>query len=459
MLQIIYDLVYCLIEGTAYTLSAWLLITGFFGYPLKKVSNRKNMLITVISIYVILSTALLTVTDKMPFETTINGVLVLFLLIYFITQLLCKKIKAFFITVTAFEVITILLGILYTLDTMIEESIKTPVYMVNITSILLILLLLIVVWILSFLSSRRRKGPMALSLVAAVFLVFLLIDNVIFSVLRIDRYLNTEPLISLRFVYSGDMGGRTYSIIMLAITVIILLISILLIIKESESMYFREKNTVNEYYIEAQKEHYEGLIASNREIRKIRHDLKNHTYCLQELYKSKKYDELGNYIKDMAKLVEQADTSVHAGDEIVDAICSEKKNKAAKKGITLTVDGKLSGVKLSALDTCTILANILDNAIEAVENLNEDKKHIELTFKRNENYMIITEANPTAHEPDIRDNNIITTKKDKSNHGFGLINIKDTVEKYEGECFLSSTQDDKSEYYIFKIEIILPVNQ
>ena len=73
--------------------------------------------------------------------------------------------------------------------------------------------------------------------------------------------------------------------------------------------------------------------------------------------------------------------------------------------------------------------------------------------------MIITEANPTAHESDIRDNNIITTKKDKSNHGFGLINIKDTVEKYEGECFLSSTQDDKSEYYIFKIEIILPVAQ
>ena len=149
----------------------------------------------------------------------------------------------------------------------------------------------------------------------------------------------------------------------------------------------------------------------------------------------------------------------HAGDEIADAICSEKKNKAAKKGITLTVDGKLSGIKLSALDTCTILANILDNAIEAVENIDDDKKHIELTFKRNENYMIITEANPTAHESDIRDNNIITTKKDKSNHGFGLINIKDTVEKYEGECFLSSTQDDKSEYYIFKIEIILPVAQ
>ena len=458
MLQIIYDLIYCLIEGTAYTLSAWLLITGFFGYPLKKVSHRKNMLITVVSIYAILSTVLWVVTDKQPFETTISGALVLFLLIYFITQLLCKKLKAFFITLTAFEVITVLLSVLDTFDTMIEESVNAPEYMTKVTMILLTLFLILIVWSLSFLSSRRRKGPMTFSLVVAVFLVFLLIDNIIFSVLKIDRYSDTEPLISLRFVYNGDMGGRTYSIIMLAVTVIILLISILLIIKESESMYFRDKNTVNEYYIEAQKEHYEGLIASNREIRKIRHDLKNHTYCLQELYKSKRYDELGSYIEDMAKLVEQADTSVHAGDEIVDAICSEKKNKASEKGITLTVDGKLSGVKLSALDTCTILANILDNAIEAVEKLDEDKKHIELTFKRNENYMIITETNPTLHEPDIRDNNIITTKKDRSNHGFGLINIKETVEKYEGECFLSSTKEEKSDY-IFKIEIILPINQ
>ena len=119
------------------------------------------------------------------------------------------------------------------------------------------------------------------------------------------------------------------------------------------------------------------------------------------------------------------------------------------------MDGKLSGVKLSALDTCTILANILDNAIEAVEKLDEDKKHIELTFKRNENYMIITETNQTLNEVDIRDNIIITTKKDKANHGFGLINIKETAEKYGGECYLTSYKE--KENYYFKLEIILPV--
>ena len=53
------------------------------------------------------------------------------------------------------------------------------------------------------------------------------------------------------------------------------------------------------------------------------------------------------------------------------------------------------------------------------------------------------------------DNSSVKTKKDKANHGFGLINIKETAEKYGGECYLTSYKE--KENYYFKLEIILPV--
>ena len=48
----------------------------------------------------------------------------------------------------------------------------------------------------------------------------------------------------------------------------------------------------NESFLEAQKAHYEALKESNREIRKLRHDMKNHIYVMQELSRRNKQNKL-----------------------------------------------------------------------------------------------------------------------------------------------------------------------
>ena len=61
--------------------------------------------------------------------------------------------------------------------------------------------------------------------------------------------------------------------------------------------------------------------------------MKNHAYCLRELYEKQRYEELGAYIHEMADRVELADTEVHTGNEIADAILSEKRRKAQEQNI------------------------------------------------------------------------------------------------------------------------------
>jgi sensor histidine kinase YesM len=79
-----------------------------------------------------------------------------------------------------------------------------------------------------------------------------------------------------------------------------------------------------------------------------------------------------------------------------------------------------------------------------------------LDIRKTSNFLLITEKNPTAYPVEIHDNRIATTKKHKGNHGFGIVNLTESVEKYNGECRMSVTEDEK-EKYEFQIDIMIPL--
>lgn len=105
-----------------------------------------------------------------------------------------------------------------------------------------------------------------------------------------------------------------------------------------------------------------------------------------------------------------------------------------------------------AIDICTIFSNIIDNAIEAV-SLVEGNKYIDISLRKHNNYLVISEKNPCKNKVTIVDNSIDSTKKDHGNHGFGLVNIKEVVGKYDWDVNLSVNEVDGG--YEFSIEIVL----
>ncbi len=108
----------------------------------------------------------------------------------------------------------------------------------------------------------------------------------------------------------------------------------------------------------------------------------------------------------------------------------------------------MTGLKISDSDLVTILTNVLDNAIEAVQKCEEKR----LVFKIIKDYdtLIIDSSNPYIGQLD--EDSLVTTKIDKDNHGFGLANIRKTVEANNGNCFID-TQGG-----IFHISIAIPLS-
>ena len=148
-----------------------------------------------------------------------------------------------------------------------------------------------------------------------------------------------------------------------------------------------ELNSRNEEYIEAEAKFFELSAKADTEIRAMRHDMKNNVQVLMLLLENGDYDKMRDYLEEMGGNLTAADVSSHTGNTIADAIIADKKRKASEAGAELVVSGVISGVEFTPVDLCKILANILDNAIEAVSNeelagVDPEFKKIELIFKR-----------------------------------------------------------------------------
>ena len=91
----------------------------------------------------------------------------------------------------------------------------------------------------------------------------------------------------------------------------------------------------------------------------------------------------------------------------------------------------LSALPFDQADLTVLLANLLDNAIEACEKCPQPRS-IEVRALQEESFFF--SVRNTSLPVDIQDGHIPTTKPDPRLHGFGLPNVKAIVEKYHGTC-------------------------
>ncbi|MCR5251787.1 MAG: GHKL domain-containing protein [Lachnospiraceae bacterium] len=225
----------------------------------------------------------------------------------------------------------------------------------------------------------------------------------------------------------------------------------------SRDRYKAELQKIDSELSEARNTYYEAVKKSSQEIRRSRHDMKNHLIALRELAQQSRREELLAYIDTIAEQIEAAAPPFRSGNDIADFIIADKYAKAEKRGLKLVLSGNLAGLSIEAADLVTILSNLLDNAIEAVSRLygrdlsDEDKK-IVLDFKKNANFILMTQTNKSPAKLDpLR----IVSAKDSPDHGFGIMNIRRTVKKYGGEYNINCREEDG--LYLVETEIMLPL--
>ena len=212
---------------------------------------------------------------------------------------------------------------------------------------------------------------------------------------------------------------------------------------EKEMLELQVKNQIQMY----------RSVSENFDIQKRKsHEFKNQILCIEALLKDKKYDRAVDYVSKISKGFFKERNAINTNQVVVNAILNTKYEEAINKHIVFVFKvNDLSNIKMEDEDLVVILANLLNNAIEACENC-IGKKVIKFKFMMEEQMIILSVKN-TCNQMIIYHNNEIATTKmiNQDEHGVGIKNIIRIVEKYNGEYVI---QNDEDQFYF---SIIIPL--
>ena len=181
------------------------------------------------------------------------------------------------------------------------------------------------------------------------------------------------------------------------------------------------------------------------------HNLKHQINLLRSQEDTGKSRE---YLDQMEHEIKVYETQNKTGNQILDAVLTNKSMVCQKREIELKVI--MEGQSLSFMedmDISALFGNMLDNAIESVSRQKEkEKRLIWLYVSREKQFVRIRTENYCDEKIQFRNGMPVTTKKDKRLHGYGMKSICATVEKYGG----STVACQKDNW--FELKILIPVS-
>ena len=170
------------------------------------------------------------------------------------------------------------------------------------------------------------------------------------------------------------------------------------------------------------------------ETKMIWHDIDKHFSVLGQLAENGEYEELNHYLEHSGYDMKKTKSAYLCENKLVNAILTDKFSEAQCKGIQTSFTGDLpEKLHIQGNDLCSLLVNILGNAIEACSKVpSEKEKRIELTLRMKNDFVYFSVSNSFVGTPLIEGDEFITSKEDRAKHGYGIPIIQRIVRKYDG---------------------------
>ena len=190
------------------------------------------------------------------------------------------------------------------------------------------------------------------------------------------------------------------------------------------------------------------------QIRTLRHDMAGKLMILKSFLENGKYNDASEFLSEMDVELNSNSMRFSTGSPVTDVVINEAAFQAEKLGCEFTCDFFFTSDKgISAVDMGIVLNNLLDNALEAVSDIPDDKRYIKLSGNLKDNFFLIKVENSFDGKV-IRGNDgrIVSRKKgtkDENQHGIGLKSVMRIADKYLG------TTDVKSEATVFEVKVML----
>jgi len=195
----------------------------------------------------------------------------------------------------------------------------------------------------------------------------------------------------------------------------------------------KDKNSMKNIYNTVSRQRYTEMTELYMKNATIYHDMKNHLNIICKYLEGNDDKSALKYIRSIREPLLQYENNITTGNDIVDMVINHKIAEANKISIKIDIDTEMLGkMNIEDIDLCSVLSNVIDNAIEATSVLDQSKRIVSIQIKKRNDMLIIKVRNSYCVKIQKEKEMFITTKSNKQLHGLGTWSIKRIIDKYDG---------------------------
>lgn len=181
-------------------------------------------------------------------------------------------------------------------------------------------------------------------------------------------------------------------------------------------------------------EYYKTLFTQNKNQQILIHDIRKHLLSISQLNAQNEQAKIQQYLDTLLNSSELQDSVRISDNDLLNSILCHYIKICRDKCIEFKADIRTKSLKkLDYPELTSLFCNLLDNAVEACDNIPDAFIEVSVSQKGNSSLTLINIVNACKHPPIFADNGFpVSTKKDTRKHGLGLKSVNRIVNKYNG---------------------------
>lgn len=298
----------------------------------------------------------------------------------------------------------------------------------------------LVFWLILYMIIRHHAPPKNYELTDALWKLLLLITltplGIVLSVVLLQSPFKNTTI--------GTRLSNFFLLILAIFSFIGLLWMVTVLARQQKLEQERALSEMNQKY-------YENLEQHQYEVRKLKHDMANHLQILVSLPEDKKKD----YLMELIQNPVINTTITFCPDPTINAVLNTKMSLMEQNHITFDKEIHITEpLNVANSDLCALLANALDNAIEACQKIpSTEQRVIHFEAKAQKGLFVVQMTNPVKEFIKTEQNIFRTTKKNQMEHGYGLRSIQEIVMRYGGSLEVNAKNN------LFSLFLYIPIHE
>lgn len=203
------------------------------------------------------------------------------------------------------------------------------------------------------------------------------------------------------------------------------------------------KNVMFETYIKGLESQNHLVEQSEQNLKVLRHDMRHYLMMINSLLDQGEYEKIRNITEHINEVIRENKVKRYCENLVINTILLKMAGLAKSFEITLNMDLRIQKqIPVNEYEFAMVLANLLENAIFSIKELNPAKKYINAKIHCTKEHILIDMSNECEEKIEFDSLTGLPKSRKGKNHGLGMQSVLTFSEKWGGniDCYCENNK-------------------